>query len=132
MMTTGRRGETAVADLDILDHTADQHRRRGGAATELEAVDDQVVATVDQLQNARLGPQSGLARLGTSNQNLLVRLLAGDRVSGVSVMRIEREMDAGPVALHRELAIGPEENAGELSERIAVPRDDGPPGTREP
>jgi methionyl-tRNA formyltransferase len=46
-------------------------------------------------------------------------ILAGDRETGVSVMRVEREMDAGPVALQRELAIGPDEDAGELSARIA-------------
>jgi methionyl-tRNA formyltransferase len=46
-------------------------------------------------------------------------ILAGDRVTGVSVMRVEREMDAGPVALVRELEIGPEETCGELEERLA-------------
>jgi methionyl-tRNA formyltransferase len=45
-------------------------------------------------------------------------ILAGDRRTGISVMRVEREMDAGPVALVREIEIGPEENAGELSERL--------------
>ena len=47
-------------------------------------------------------------------------ILAGDAKTGVSVMRVEREMDAGPVALVRELAIGPEETAGELAQRIAA------------
>jgi methionyl-tRNA formyltransferase len=46
-------------------------------------------------------------------------ILAGDRVTGVSIMRIERVMDAGPVALMRETAIGPEENAGDLAARVA-------------
>jgi methionyl-tRNA formyltransferase len=46
-------------------------------------------------------------------------ILAGDTVTGVSVMRLVREMDAGPVALRRELAIGPEETAGELAARLA-------------
>ena len=36
------------------------------------------------------------------------------RAPAISVMRVEREMDAGPVALVRELEIGPEETAGEL------------------
>jgi methionyl-tRNA formyltransferase len=47
-------------------------------------------------------------------------ILAGDRVTGVSVMRLEREMDAGPVALSRELPIAPEETAGELAARLAA------------
>jgi methionyl-tRNA formyltransferase len=46
-------------------------------------------------------------------------ILAGDAVSGVSVMRVGREMDAGPVALTRELEIGPNENSGELTLRLA-------------
>jgi methionyl-tRNA formyltransferase len=47
-------------------------------------------------------------------------ILAGDPETGVSVMRVEREMDAGPVALVRRLAIGPEETTGELEERLAA------------
>jgi methionyl-tRNA formyltransferase len=46
-------------------------------------------------------------------------ILAGESRTGISVMRVEREMDAGPVALVRELEIGPEENAGELAARLA-------------
>jgi methionyl-tRNA formyltransferase len=46
-------------------------------------------------------------------------ILAGDPVTGVSVMRLEREMDAGPVACRRELTIGPEETTGELAARLA-------------
>jgi methionyl-tRNA formyltransferase len=47
-------------------------------------------------------------------------ILAGDRVTGISIMRLVREMDAGPVALRRELAIGPDEDAGSLGERLAA------------
>ncbi len=47
-------------------------------------------------------------------------ILAGDEVTGVSVMRVEKEMDAGAVALQRELAIGPGESAGELTTRMAA------------
>jgi len=47
-------------------------------------------------------------------------LLAGDEETGVSIMRVEREMDSGPVALQRRLRIGPEENAGELATRVAA------------
>jgi methionyl-tRNA formyltransferase len=46
-------------------------------------------------------------------------MLAGDRATGVSAMRVEREMDAGPVALQREIPLGETENCGELSERLA-------------
>lgn len=44
---------------------------------------------------------------------------SGDARTGVSVMRIVREMDAGDVCLTRETPIGPEETAGELAERLA-------------
>jgi len=47
-------------------------------------------------------------------------ILAGDCRTGVSVMRVDREMDAGPLALVRELEIGPEETAAELAQRIAA------------
>jgi len=46
-------------------------------------------------------------------------LIAGDAETGISVMRVEREMDAGPVALVRTLAIAPEDDAGSLGERLA-------------
>jgi methionyl-tRNA formyltransferase len=46
-------------------------------------------------------------------------ILAGDAETGISVMRVEREMDAGPVALVRTLAIAPDEDAGRLGDRLA-------------
>jgi methionyl-tRNA formyltransferase len=47
-------------------------------------------------------------------------ILAGDTTTGVCAMRVEREMDAGAVCGVRETPIGPEETAGELSERLAA------------
>ncbi|MFQ5417626.1 MAG: methionyl-tRNA formyltransferase [Myxococcota bacterium] len=47
-------------------------------------------------------------------------ILAGDPVTGVSIMRVERRMDAGPVALTRQTPIRANENAGELAARIAA------------
>jgi methionyl-tRNA formyltransferase len=47
-------------------------------------------------------------------------LLAGDDETGISVMRVEREMDAGPVALVRTTAIAPDEDAGSLTDRLAA------------
>jgi len=46
-------------------------------------------------------------------------ILEGDPETGISVMRVEREMDAGPVMLERRTPIGPEETRGELEERLA-------------
>ena len=44
---------------------------------------------------------------------------AGDPRTGVSVMRVVKEMDAGDVCLVRDLAIGPDETAEELTPRVA-------------
>jgi methionyl-tRNA formyltransferase len=46
-------------------------------------------------------------------------ILAGDRVTGVVTMRIEEQLDAGPIYLERRVTIEPRENAGHLSERLA-------------
>ncbi len=46
-------------------------------------------------------------------------ILEGERETGISVMRVEREMDAGPVALVRRIAIGDEEDSGSLEARLA-------------
>lgn len=46
-------------------------------------------------------------------------ILSGDTETGVSVMRLEREMDAGPVAAMRSIAIGVGETTGSLTERLA-------------
>lgn len=46
-------------------------------------------------------------------------ILDGERYTGVSVMRVERAMDAGPVALARRLEIGAEETTGELTVRLS-------------
>lgn len=44
----------------------------------------------------------------------------GERVTGVTTMRIDAGLDTGDMLLKRETEIGPEENAIELGERLAV------------
>jgi methionyl-tRNA formyltransferase len=46
-------------------------------------------------------------------------ILDGEAETGVSVMRIEREMDSGPVALVRRTPIEERENTAELSARLS-------------
>lgn len=46
-------------------------------------------------------------------------ILDGESETGISVMRVDKEMDAGPVALVRRLAIEEQENTAELSLRLA-------------
>jgi len=47
-------------------------------------------------------------------------VLAGDAVTGVSIMKMEAGMDTGPVFTMRETRIGEEESAEELSARLAL------------
>ena len=46
-------------------------------------------------------------------------VLAGEEVTGVSIMRISLEMDAGDVLLQEQVPIDPNENAGDLTMRLA-------------
>lgn len=46
-------------------------------------------------------------------------ILSGDTETGVSVMRMVRGLDEGPVFHVEKTPIGPEETAGELSERLS-------------
>ncbi|HEV8200354.1 MAG TPA: methionyl-tRNA formyltransferase [Candidatus Polarisedimenticolia bacterium] len=46
-------------------------------------------------------------------------ILAGDTVTGVTTMQMERGLDTGPILLERRCDIGPDETAGELTVRLA-------------
>ncbi len=46
-------------------------------------------------------------------------ILEGDEVSGVSIMQVERALDAGPVFSQRSVDIGRDETAGVLHDRLA-------------
>jgi methionyl-tRNA formyltransferase len=47
-------------------------------------------------------------------------ILAGDRETGVSIMRMEEGLDTGPVYLRRGIPIEPGETAGSLHDRLAL------------
>jgi methionyl-tRNA formyltransferase len=47
-------------------------------------------------------------------------LLAGDRETGISIMRMEAGLDTGPVLLREAVAIGPDDTAGTLHDRLAA------------
>jgi len=103
----------------------------GDALAELRACapDLGVVVAFGQYLPKRIRDAVALGYLINGHASLLPRyrgaapiprcILDGASVTGVSVMRVEREMDAGPVALQREIEIGEYENAGELSERLS-------------
>jgi methionyl-tRNA formyltransferase len=46
-------------------------------------------------------------------------IMAGDSETGVVVMRMEEDLDTGPLALAERIAIGPDANAGEIRDRLA-------------
>jgi methionyl-tRNA formyltransferase len=46
-------------------------------------------------------------------------LIRGEEVTGVSVIRMSPELDAGPIVAEREVPIDPDETAGDLAERLA-------------
>lgn len=46
-------------------------------------------------------------------------IIAGETETGVTTMQMEEGLDSGPILLQREVAIGPQETAGELSKRLA-------------
>jgi methionyl-tRNA formyltransferase len=72
-----------------------------------------------------------VARLGAFNihASLLPRwrgaapiqraLLAGDRQTGVSIMRMDAGLDTGPVLAQKAIEIGPDDDAGTLHDRLA-------------
>lgn len=47
-------------------------------------------------------------------------IIRGERVTGVTIMRIEAQMDAGPVLLQQAEPIRPRDTAGTLGDRLAV------------
>ncbi len=47
-------------------------------------------------------------------------ILSGDRVTGVTIMRMDEQLDHGPVLAERATPIGPREDAAALADRLAV------------
>ena len=88
-----------------------------------------VVVAFGQFLPKRIRQAPALGYLINGHASLLPRyrgaapishcILDAATVTGVSVMRVEKEMDGGPIALQRELEIGEHENAGELSGRLS-------------
>jgi methionyl-tRNA formyltransferase len=46
-------------------------------------------------------------------------ILAGDAVTGITLMRMDRGLDTGPILLQRPLAIKPSDSCGRLTSRLA-------------
>jgi methionyl-tRNA formyltransferase len=104
----------------------DEAEQRAFAALELDAA--VVVAYGLILPQAVLdAPRLGCVNLHAS---LLPRwrgaapinraVMAGDAETGVAAMQMEAGLDTGPILLERRTAIGPDETAGELHDRLAA------------
>jgi methionyl-tRNA formyltransferase len=105
--------------------------RSGGAAATLRGFEPDVVVVAAYgliLPRAILDvPAKGCLNLHAS---LLPRwrgaapieraIMAGDTETGVVAMRMEEGLDAGPVALAERIAIGPDANAGEIRDKLAL------------
>jgi len=89
-----------------------------------------VVVAFGQFLPKRIRELPGRGYLVNAHASLLPRhrgaapiaraILAGDTETGISVMRVEKEMDAGAVCLVRRTPIGAEEDAGSLGQRLAA------------
>lgn len=47
-------------------------------------------------------------------------LMAGEKKTGVSIMRMDEGLDTGPMVLRREIPVSPDTNAGELTDNLAL------------
>ena len=104
-------------------------REDGVAALTSLAPDLCVTAAFGQLLSQEI---LDIPKLGTINvhSSLLPRhrgsapinwsIIKGDQVTGVTTMFTDKGMDTGDILLMRETPIGEKENAGELSDRLAV------------
>jgi methionyl-tRNA formyltransferase len=100
------------------------------AALEGFGADLGIVVAFGQFLPKRVRELPRLGHLINAHASLLPRhrgaapiaraILAGDDHTGISVMRVDREMDAGPTAVVRATPIGPDESAGELEARLAL------------
>ena len=75
----------------------------------------------DTLAAPRLGclnVHPSLLPLNRGPSPVATAILDGDSATGVTVMRVTEEMDAGPIVAQRETPIGPEETASGLTDRL--------------
>lgn len=124
-----------VADVALASRTPllrPENVNDPGFADELRAFEPDlgVVVAFGQFISKRIRELPSLGYLINGHASLLPRwrgaapiahaILDGETETGVSVMRLEKEMDAGPVATTRSIAIGPGDDTGSLTERLGL------------
>lgn len=75
------------------------------------------------IEGTRLGAWNGHASLlprWRGAAPIQRAIMAGDHETGMMVMRMDEGLDTGPVALTGRVAIGPDETAGELHDRLML------------
>ena len=129
----GRGRKTVVTSVAQLAEEQDlalwQPDRIGELAGEISGHDALVVAAygqilkADTLYAARYDAYNVHASLLPAYRGAAPierALMAGERETGVSIMRMDEGLDTGPVVIRRELPIPSDMNAGKLAEGLAV------------
>ncbi len=121
---------TPVAELAKAEGlTLRQPGRIGELAGEISSYDALVVAAYgqilrpDTLYASRHGAYNVHASLLPAYRGAAPverAIMAGERKTGVSIMRMDEGLDTGPVILQREVPIPPDMNAGELAGALAL------------
>jgi len=121
--------EEALRAGIAVEPAEDVNRPESLARLRAEAADLFVVAEYGQILSQAL---LGIPRLGAINvhASLLPRyrgatpvaaaILKGDAETGVTIQRVVRKLDAGPLLARRATAIRPEEDCGSLTARLAT------------
>jgi methionyl-tRNA formyltransferase len=137
----GHRVASVVVPAKLKD--SDVAKRAGAAAASVEAVsnvnDPEFVAAL-KLKRPRLGlvagfstifkaPLIGTPELGTLNLHggklpqyrggspLNWQIINGEKIAGISVIRVDQGIDTGPVLAEAEFPIGPDDTIRELHEK---------------
>ena len=103
--------------------------RDGAAQQELATLDADLAVVVayglllppQVLRATRLGAYNGHASLlprWRGAAPIQRAIMAGDAETGMMIMKMEEGLDTGPVWLAQRIAIGPDETAGELHDRL--------------
>jgi len=129
-----KRSASPVAELALANEIPLLRPDKVGAPDVVQALrearpDLGVVVAFGQFLPRKIRELPGRGYLINAHASLLPRhrgaapiahaILAGDAETGISVMKVEREMDTGAVARVASTPIGPTENTGELTPRLA-------------
>jgi len=77
-------------------------------------------AVLDAPRQGCINIHASLLPRGRGASPIQAAILAGDAVSGISIMQMEKGLDTGPVFLGESLRLSPDETAGSLHDRLAA------------